>query len=138
MESIVNVVIESAANVAAILLAAVLTYAINYLRVIVANKLKMQSTALALSSLDTAVAQTVAELQQTLVEDLKAASEDGKLDDDEIKMLGELLVKGATAKLSEPAAELIKAAGIDIAEYIKSVAEGYVLQVKSVAKKTAG
>ena len=128
---IMNVVIGNVGQIVAIIVGALFAYAINYLRLIVAEKLKMQTLALAMEQLDSAVAATVEELQQVLVDDLKAASEDGKLDDDEIKMLGEQLLKGAVAKLSDPAAEIVKAAGIDITEYIKTVAEAYVHQLKA-------
>ena len=128
---IINVIIENCAQIVAIILGALLAYAINYLRLFVAEKLKMQTLALAIDQLDGAVASTVEELQQVLVDDMKAAAADGKLTEDEIRMLGERVVKGSVAKLTDPAIELIKAAGIDITEYIRSVAETYVHQLKA-------
>lgn len=130
MEQIWNVIIDSTAQVVAILLAAFFAYVLNYLRVFVADKLKMQTLALAIGQLGEAIGATVAELQQTLVDDLKAAAEDGKLDEDEIKMLSERLIAGTMDKLSEPAIECVKAAGIDIVAYIEQVAEAFIHNAK--------
>ena len=53
--------------------------------------------------LTNAAEQTVLELQQTVVDDLKAKSADGKLTQEEITDLGKKLLDGTLAKMSVPA-----------------------------------
>ena len=73
---------------------------------------------------------TVEELQQTLVEGLKAAHEDGKLTKDEIAALGEQLLEGTLAKMSDPTAQLLQAAGVDLVALIQGAGEAWLLELK--------
>lgn len=73
---------------------------------------------------------TVEELQQKVVEGLKAAHEDGKLTKDEIAELGQLLLEGTWAKMSEPTAELLEAAGVDLVNLIQGAGEAWLLELK--------
>ena len=73
---------------------------------------------------------TVGELQQTIVDDLKAAHEDGKLTPEEIRMLGTELVDRTVQKLSMPTYELLKAAAVDIEEMITGVGESWIARMK--------
>lgn len=70
--------------------------------------------------------QTAAELQQTIVDGLKASREDGKLTEDEIKALGATLLEQTKAKMSQPAINLLNAAGVDINALIKGAGENWV------------
>lgn len=72
----------------------------------------------------------VLELQQTVVEGLKAASADGKLADSEIEHLGALLLEKALAQMSQPAKKILEAAGADLCGIIKSAGEGMILALK--------
>lgn len=120
-------------NVVQILVAALLStvlIGLRYIRDLVTEKLKMQNLAGALRELDSAVINTVGELQQTVVDGLKAASADGKLTEDEVKMIGEKLIAGVKDKLSAPAANIINAAGVDIVAYMRGVAEAYLHDIK--------
>lgn len=79
----------------------------------------------------TAAAQTaVLALQQTTVEAMKAASEDGKLTEAEIEHLGTLLLEKALAQISEPAKNLLTAAGKDITAIIQDAGEAMILRMK--------
>ena len=73
---------------------------------------------------------TVRELQQTLVERLKAAHEDGKLTEDEIAMLGTELLEGTIKKTSAPAADLLAAAAVDVTALIQGAGESWIAQLK--------
>jgi len=73
---------------------------------------------------------TVEELQQTLVEGLKAAHEDGKLTNDEIAELGKQLLEGTWAKMSKPTADLLEAAGVDLVNLIQGAGEAWLLELK--------
>lgn len=73
---------------------------------------------------------TAAELQQTIVEGLKAAREDHKLTEDEIKALGVTLLEHTKAKMSQPTIALLDAAGVDITALIKGAGEKWVKENK--------
>lgn len=75
---------------------------------------------------------TVGELQQTVVEGLKAAHEDGKLTETEVKALQETLLNHVAERLSDPVCNLIEGAGIDIESVIQGAAEDWINSMKSV------
>ena len=75
---------------------------------------------------------TVGELQQTIVEGLKAAHEDGKLTETEIKALQETLLNHVSERLSAPTCSLIESAGIDLESLIKGAAEDWINTTKSI------
>ncbi len=77
-----------------------------------------------------AAQQTVWELQQTTVEQWKADSADGKLTGEEISALGKLLLDGAAAKMSDPAKNLLTAAGVDVSALIKGAGEALIGRMK--------
>ena len=70
------------------------------------------------------------ELQQTVVDEWKAASADGKLTEDEVMELGIMLIQKATAKMSEPAKNLLQAAGVDLAALIQGAGEAMIRELK--------
>ena len=76
---------------------------------------------------------TVGELQQTLVENLKASHADGKLTQDEIAALGGKLVDMTIQKLSMPTFELLSAAAVDIEAMITGAGESWIGKLKSGA-----
>ena len=73
---------------------------------------------------------TVLELQQTIVDGLKAAKEDGKLTDDEIEILGVMLIDKTVEKMSDSAINLLVSAGVDITSIIKGAGEAMIKQIK--------
>ena len=74
---------------------------------------------------------TVGELQQTIVNDLKANAADGKLTKEEIVMLGEKLVEKTLEKMSQPVYNLLNAAGTDIIALIKGAVEDWINSLKN-------
>lgn len=73
---------------------------------------------------------TVEELQQKVVEGLKAAHEDGKLTNDEIAALGEKLLEGTFKKMSDPTVHLLQAAGVDLVNLILGTGDAWLLELK--------
>lgn len=73
---------------------------------------------------------TVGELQQTIVEDLKADRTDGKLTQQEISMLSEKLWEMTKEKMSVPAMEIINAAGVDLRGLIQGAGESWIKELK--------
>lgn len=74
---------------------------------------------------------TVGELQQTIVNDLKANAADGKLTKEEIIMLSEKLVEKTLEKMSQPVYNLLNAAGTDIIALIKGAGEDWINSLKN-------
>ena len=74
---------------------------------------------------------TVGELQQTIVNDLKANAADGKLTKEEIVMLSEKLVEKTLEKMSQPVYNLLNAAGTDIIALIKGAGEDWINSLKN-------
>lgn len=76
---------------------------------------------------------TVGELSQTVVDKLKAAHENGKLDKSEITDLGINLINLTKAKLSAPTIALLEAAGVDIIALIRGAGEDWINSLKKGA-----
>ncbi|MEA4913994.1 MAG: hypothetical protein VB061_05460 [Christensenella sp.] len=73
---------------------------------------------------------TVGELQQTLVSDLKAANQDGKLTQQEVAQLRQKLLDKTVEKLSTPAFALLSAASVDVDALILGVGESWIERIK--------
>ena len=95
-----------------------------------ARSQKMEHVAHAMEELEKVVVNIVGELQQTTVEKMKEATEDGKLTKTDIEWLGKQLVNKAAAQISAPAADVLAAVGIDTEAMIHSIAEAYIAQIK--------
>lgn len=89
----------------------------------ISKKTGLETVAIATDEVIKQAMLTVGELQQTTVEGLKAAHEDGKLTKDEVKQLGDQLLKQTHAKLADPAKDVLAAANVDINALIKGAAE---------------
>ena len=76
---------------------------------------------------------TVDELQQTVVSDLKAAHEDGKLSAQEIAQLREKLLDKTAEKLSASAYALLAAAAVDVEALILGAGESWIERIKQQA-----
>ena len=76
---------------------------------------------------------TVDELQQTVVSDLKAAHEDGKLSAQEIAQLREKLLEKTVEKLSASAYALLAAAAVDVEALILGAGESWIERIKQQA-----
>ena len=76
---------------------------------------------------------TVDELQQTVVSDLKAAHEDGKLTAQEIAQLREKLLEKTVEKLSASAYALLAAAAVDVEALILGAGESWIERIKQQA-----
>lgn len=92
---------------------------------------KLSTINSAVDELTTAAEQTVLELQQTVVDDLKAASADGKLTQEEIHTLGQKLLKGTLEKMSDSGIGVLKAANIDINALVTGAGEAMITKMKS-------
>lgn len=76
-----------------------------------------------------AAQQTVMELQQTVVEGMKAAAKDGKLTEDEITELSIMLLNKTKQKMSLPAIKLLEAAAVDVNALIRGAGEALIAEL---------
>jgi hypothetical protein len=125
-----EVIIEVIVQVIGALLMGVIGVAFAYLTKLVGKTKELEHVASAMDELESVVTTVVGDLQQTIVENLKAASADGKLSQEDIYDLGKLLVMKVKEQLSNPASTTIQAAGIDMTEAIHSIAEAYIARIK--------
>ena len=91
---------------------------------------ELASIAAATDEATRAAQNAVLALQQTVVEAMKEASEDGKLSEAEIQHLGAMLLEKALAQISDPAKNLLNAAGKDITAIIEDAGEAMILSMK--------
>lgn len=75
---------------------------------------------------------TVGDLQQTLVEGLKAAHEDGKLTEFEIKEIQTELMRRVKERMAPSTCNLITRAGIDLESLISGAAEDWLSAIKGI------
>lgn len=125
-----EVIIEVAVQVIGAILMGIIGVAFAYLTKLVGKTKELEHVASAMDELENVVTTVVGDLQQTIVENLKAASADGKLSQEDIYDLGKLLVMKVKEQLSNPASTTIQAAGIDMTEAIHSIAEAYIARIK--------
>lgn len=130
MNIFMEIIIEYAAQIVAYLLLALLGVLGTWLAGKFAKRQELTNISIATNEAVGAAQQTVLELQQTVVDKLKAAHADGKLTEDEIKDLGDALVKKSLEKMSVPATKVLAAAGADISAIIKGAGEAMIQNMK--------
>ena len=97
----------------------------------IAKTQQLSTIGTAVGELTAAAEQTVLELQQTVVDGLKAASADGKLTQDEINDLGKKLIDGTMAKMSDTGIGVLKAANVDINAIVTGAGEAMIAKMKA-------
>ena len=125
-----EMMIEVAVQILGELLKMLIGVASAWLLAKLAERQKLASIAAATNELTGIVMESVSALQQTTVEKLKAAHEDGKLTEAEIADLGVTLLEMTMKKLSKPAQKILEAAGKDISAMIRDAAEAWLLNIK--------
>ena len=124
-----NVIIETVVQVLASLAVTLIGVFGSWLLAKLAKRAELAGIQSATDELISAAQITVMELQQTVVEGLKAASSDGKLTEDEINGLGVMLLNGTKEKMSAPSMNLLIAAGADIDKIIKGAGEALIAEM---------
>lgn len=129
-----EMIIEAIVQIVATLLLTLIGVLGTWLTMKLAKREELKSIAAATDEATKAARLTVLELQQTTVEAMKAASEDGKLSQAEIDQLGALLLEKALDKMSVSAVNLLKGAGVDICGLIQGAGEALIGQMKQADK----
>lgn len=138
MELIVNALIENGVQVAVSLVVALIGVAGTWLSIQIGKVKKLQTVQLATDEAKDAAITTVLELQQTVVDDLKAAAVDGKLTKEEIAKLKNDLLSMSMAKLSDTSVKILTAAGVDISAIIAGVGEALIQKLHTVENNKTG
>ena len=125
-----DVIIENIVKIVAALLMMLISVGGAYLTSLVAKHEKLKSISEATQQVIDAAIQTTGELQQTVVGDLKAASADGKLSEEEINTLYHDVVVLTLDKLSVPTINLLNAVGADIEAIIHGATEDWINTMK--------
>lgn len=127
-----NIIIETVVQIFAALLLMLISLLGTWLTAKLAKRTELANIAAATDEATRVAQQTVLELQQTVVDNLKAASADGKLTKEEVAELRELLLDGAMDKLSDTAKNMLTAAGVDISAVIRGAGEAFIRQMKQI------
>ena len=126
----IEAIIELVLQIIGIMLLTAIGVAGTWLTAKIAKRNELANIAAATDEAVGAAQRVVLELQQTMVEGMKASCEDGKLSDSEIERLGALLLDKAMAQMSVPAMNVLAAAGKDVSAIIQSAGEAMILALK--------
>ena len=133
-----DIIIEQGVRIVAALLMALIGVLGTWLTAQIGKRQELKNVSLALDELILAAQQTVGELEQTMVQDMKAANMDGKLTQEEITALGVTVINWTKRKLSDPAKHVLEAAAVDIEAVITSAAEDWINTLRTEAKSKEG
>lgn len=131
-----DVIIENIVRIVAALLMMLISVGGAYLTSLIARNEKLKSIGTATQQVIDAAIQTTGELQQTVVNDLKAASGDGKLSEGDIQMLYHDVIDLTLDKLSMPTVNLLNSVGADIEAIIHGATEDWINTIKAYAPAT--
>lgn len=126
----VEIILESLVEVVATLLLMLIGVLGTWLTLKLGKKEELAAINVAQQEVISLAQLTVEELQQTMVAELKKAHEDGKLTKAEIDMLRSLLLSGVKKKMSDPTANLLAAAAVDLNALIRGAGESWIAELK--------
>lgn len=125
-----EIIIETGVQIVATLLLTLIGVLGTWLTAKISKRQELANISAATHEAVSAAQITVLELQQTVVDGWKAANEDGKLTDEEVEMLGVMLLDKTVEKMSDSAVNLLVSAGVDISAIIKGAGEAMIKQIK--------
>lgn len=97
---------------------------------LIEKKTGLQNLSLATDSAIKLAQITVGELQQAIVADLKAASADGKLTEEEISSIKRELLRKTRSKMGDSAINVLTAARVDLNALILGAADDWISTMK--------
>ena len=127
----VDIIIENVAQIVATLVITLIGVLGAWLTTKLAQRQELGSLNTAMQEVILLAQQTAAELQQTVVDGLKAGRVDGKLSEAEIKALGETLITKTMEKMSAPATKLLTSATVDVSALIRGAGESWINKMKT-------
>lgn len=126
MELIINALVENLLEIVSALAITAIGAAGTWLAAKIAQAKNLGNIQAATEEATLRAQETVKELQQTMVDGLKAAAADGKLTADEIESLRARVVELTLAKMSTAAINILNAAGVDLSALIIGKAEAVI------------
>ena len=132
-----DAIIEVITQVLATLLITLIGVLGTWLTAKVLKRVELTNINKAKDELVEAAQRTVLELQQTVVEGMKAAAKDGKLTEDEITELSIMLLNKTKQQMSLPAIKLLEAAAVDVNALIRSAGEALIAELHEDAPEKA-
>lgn len=133
-----DILIQYAAETVFTILMLAITAGFTWITAKIGKREELKNVNVAKAEFEKATLQTVGELQQTVVSDLKAKAEDGKLTKDEIIDLQNKLYEITMKKMSNPAIKLLEAAGVDLVAWIRGVGEDWINSIHNNTAFTVG
>ena len=127
----VDIIIENVAQIVATLVITLIGVLGAWLTTKLAQRQELGSINTAMQEVILLAQQTAAELQQTVVDGLKAGRVDGKLSEAEIKALGETLITKTMEKMSAPTTKLLTSATVDVSALIRGAGESWINKMKT-------
>lgn len=127
----VDIIIENVAQIVATLVITLIGVLGAWLTTKLAQRQELGSINTAMQEVILLAQQTAAELQQTVVDGLKAGRVDGKLSEAEIKALGEALITKTMEKMSAPTTKLLTSATVDVSALIRGAGESWINKMKT-------
>ena len=124
-----DAIIEIITRVLATLLITLIGVLSTWLTAKVLKRVELTNINKAKDELVEAAQRTVLELQQTVVEGMKAAAKDGKLTEEEITELSIMLLNKTKQQMSLPAIKLLEAAAVDVNALIRSAGEALIAEL---------
>lgn len=121
-----DIIIKTVAEVIGTLLITAIGVLGAWLTAKIGKRVELTNINKAKDELILAAQQTVLELQQTVVEGMKAAAADGKLSDEEIASLGLTLLAKTKEKMSLSAMNVLEAAAVDVNALIRGAGEALI------------
>lgn len=134
----IDVIIATVAEIVTALVIALIGVFGAWLSAKLGKRLELSNANAAIQEVIQLAQLTAAELQQTVVDNLKASRADGKLTDEEIKTLGKLLVEQTKVKMSGPTFKLLQASAVDINALIRGAGEEWINKIKNEQTLTNG
>lgn len=125
-----DIILENVVTIVVVLLTTLIGVLGTWLTTKLAKKEELATINAAQQEAIQAAQLTVSELQQTLVDGLKAGHEDGKLTAEEIEALGKLLLSETLKKMSASAIGVLNAATVDVTALIKGAGEDWIAKLK--------
>lgn len=125
-----DIILENVVTIVVVLLTTLIGVLGTWLTTKLAKKEELATINAAQQEAIQAAQLTVSELQQTLVDGLKAGHEDGKLTTEEIEALGKLLLSETLKKMSASAIGVLNAATVDVTALIKGAGEDWIAKLK--------
>ena len=124
----INEIVIILTNIAADLVLIALGLIFAWIGIKLGNNAKLKNILEAKIELEDAVLKTVGKLKQEFVDNWKEAN-GGKLTEEQIAYLKNETLNITISTLSQPAIDLLKAAGVDFIEYVRNAAETWVGQL---------